>query len=311
MPSKSAETLIKDINSLLDNVARGKGLNIPPEKLAEFGSNVAMKLNDALVGRGNRKRPAKTLYMSEIGKPCRRQLWYEVNKDNNSFDSEPLHSTAIVKFLYGDILEELVLILAELSGHEVTDKQKSVEIKLPKGWVVRGKMDGKIDGEIVDVKSASTQSFQKFKKGVDRANDPFGYIPQLQSYNIAEDVTPGETTSFIAIEKQMGEITRDSHKVDAQIMSKKDLTDLVITLESKTPPPRAFDTKPTTYQNECLGTECSYCRWKYECWKDANDGKGIRTFVYSRKPVHLVKIKKVPDMPELKRGENEETLEAA
>ena len=310
LPSnKSPDTLIKDINKLLNNVAAGKGLTLASDKLAEFCSNVAMKLNDALIGRGKRKRPPKTLYMSEVGKPCRRQLWYEVNRDTNTFDVEKLPANAIVKFLYGDILEELVLILCELSGHEVTDKQKSLEMKLPNGWVLRGRIDAKIDGEIVDVKSASTQSFVKFTKGVDRTNDPFGYIPQLQSYNVAADVTAGETTSFIAIDKTTGNIVRDEHKVDSQIKSKKDLQDLTATLEASNPPPRQFNSVATSYGNESLGLECSYCHWKHECWKDANGGKGIRTFVYSRKPVHLVKIKKVPDMVELKRDEEEKLQE--
>lgn len=306
---KSSDTLIPDINTLLKEVAKGKGINIPPEKLAEFGSNIAVKLNDALIGRGKRKRPPKTLFMSEVGKPCRRQLWYEVNKGDNNFDIEHLQPKAIIKFLYGDILEELVLILCELSGHKVTDKQKGVEMKLPKGWVLKGRMDAKIDGEIVDVKSASTQSFIKFTKGIDRTNDPFGYISQLQAYNVAEDVEPGEKTSFIAIDKQNGTLVKDTHKADSMIMNKKDLEELVTTMESKTPPPRGFAAQETSYQNECLSIPCSYCHWKYECWKDANNGKGIRTFLYARKPMHLVKIKKVPDMPEISRSEQEAKFE--
>lgn len=310
MGNKTADTLIKDIHKLLHDVAEGKGTDIPPEKLGEFGANVAMKLGEALKGRGTRVRPPKTLYMGEIGKPCRRQLWYEVNKGQNSFDQDKLQPSTLIKFLYGDILEELVLILCELSGHEVTDRQKSVTMDLPNGWQLRGKMDAKIDGEIVDVKSASTQSFQKFTKGIERSNDPFGYIPQLQSYNVAEDVDAGASTSFIAIDKQNGTLVRDEHKVDAMIMPKKDLKDLVTQLEANTPPPRKFDAQVTTHQNECLGVECSYCQWKYECWKDANNGKGIRTFVYSRKPIHMVKIKKVPDVPELTRGKTPEESES-
>jgi len=61
MTTKSTDTLIKDINKLLNDVAAGKGLTLASDKLAEFGSNVAMKLNDALIGRGKRKRPPKTL----------------------------------------------------------------------------------------------------------------------------------------------------------------------------------------------------------------------------------------------------------
>lgn len=312
MANKSCSTVVKDINKVLKDLAEGKGkISLSPEKLAEFGGNVAMKLDNALKGRAGRVRPAKTLFMSEIGKPCKRQLWYDVNQHSfgsTTVSKEPLTPNTIVKFLYGDILEELVLILAEAAGHEVTDQQKTVEISLPKGWKLRGRLDAKIDGEIVDVKSASTQSFQKFTKGLKPTEDIFGYITQLGAYNVGEDITPGTPTSFLAIDKQHGHIVRDEHEAPTMLAPKKDLTDLVTALEAKAPPERQFKSYPTSYGNECLGTECSYCQWKSECWKDANNGKGVRTFLYARKPVHLVKIIKEPDVPELKEANEEEEV---
>lgn len=302
----NAKQLIPDIYSLLAQIAAGDTKDLPPELLADFGAKVALKIQNALTGK-NKPRKPKTLYMSEIGKPCKRQLWYEVHKDTIpglKEAKEKLLPSTLIKFMYGDILEELVLLLAKAAGHEVTDEQKECERKLPNGWVLRGRMDARIDGEIVDVKSASTQSFQKFQNGISPGNDPFGYIDQLLMYNDADGVPPDKPTSFVAIDKQHGHLCRDELNTELDPIAPSVLKNIVTMMESDTPPDREFDPKPTSYGNECLGTECSYCAWKYECWKEANNGKGIRTFLYSRKPVHMVKIRNVPNVPELNNGES-------
>lgn len=299
-----ASQLVPDIYDLLSKVASGNTKDLSPELLADFGAKIAVKVQAALTGKNKQRKP-KTLYMSEVGKPCKRQLWYEVNKDSVTGlkeSKEQLLPSTLIKFIYGDILEELVLLLARASGHEVTDEQKECEIPLPNGWVLRGRMDAKIDGEIVDVKSASSQSFERFRKGLQPNDDHFGYIRQLQSYNDAEGVAPGITTSFIAIDKQHGHIVRDPHEAVLNVLSNTEKAELIDTLESKVPPDKGFAAVPTSYGNSALCTECSYCAWKFECWKDANGGKGVRTFIYSKKPVHMVNIKTVPNVPELKDG---------
>ena len=62
----------------------------------------------------------------------------------------------LIAFLFGDIVEEVVLFLARAAGHEVTDEQKEIEIN-----GVRGHIDGRVDGLPVDVKSASSYSYRK------------------------------------------------------------------------------------------------------------------------------------------------------
>ena len=52
-------------------------------------------------------------------------------------------------------------------------------------------MDCKIDGEVVDVKSASAMSFKKFKNGTLYEDDPFGYIAQLAGYEHNEGTNNG------------------------------------------------------------------------------------------------------------------------
>jgi hypothetical protein len=48
----------------------------------------------------------------------------------------------LLNFLYGHILEEVLLLLVELAGHKATDKQKQVNLN-----GVKGHIDCKIDNE--------------------------------------------------------------------------------------------------------------------------------------------------------------------
>ena len=64
----------------------------------------------------------------------------------------------MIKFLYGHIPERVVLFLTELAGHKVTDEQKEVKV----GGIL-GHMDCKIDGEVIDIKSASGYVFQSLR----------------------------------------------------------------------------------------------------------------------------------------------------
>lgn len=295
-------TLVEDIKGLLRGIREGKGLTIDNKDLAALGAMMAMKVENNLKGKTKKARPAKTLYMSEIGTACRRKLWYSVHEDTDGpFDKEPLDYSTVIKFIYGDILEELLLFLVEQSGHEVTDKQQLIEISLPRGWVLRGKLDAKIDGVIIDVKSASSYSFEKFKRGLSKKDDPFGYMKQLQSYNYGSDVTAGQPTGFLVINKETGAVALDAHEADFKEWS-HDAATLIDSIELDKPPARHYASKTTDAGNEKLGTECSYCAYKFECWKDANAGQGPRIFLYANKPEFLVDIKTVPRVPEATRN---------
>lgn len=292
---------------MLDGVIDGESVEVPDELFAEFGANVAMKLKQALTGRTGKPRKTKTLYMSEYGRPCSRQLWYDIRSEYK-VNKEKLSAPNLIKFLYGDILEEVVLTLSSLAGHEVTDQQKECEVDLPNGWRLRGRLDAKIDGEIVDVKSTTSYGFKKFAEGTLDNDDPFGYIPQLAAYNDAEyegKMPDGTKTAFVVIDKQLGHLcsmelksTGSNDEESIQRAREK----LVGDLELGTPPPRAFEEVPEGKSgNMKLPTGCSYCGFKHECWKDANDGTGLRTFVYSKGPVFLTKVAKEPKVGEVKK----------
>lgn len=244
-----------------------------------------------LASRLKREKRTPTLRMSNIGQPCERKLWYELNQ---SEDGEALRSETYLKFLYGDLVEELVLFLAELAGHEVKGRQDEQEIE-----GIKGHRDAIIDGTLVDVKSASSYSFKKFEAGLTVEGDAFGYIPQLQSYLHAAQtdntVTNKTSAAFLVVDKTLGHITLDTHRRDETVDWPEFFNKKKQLVSETDVPKRTFEAEPFGQSgNTKLGVNCSYCPFKKTCWPQS------RTFLYSYGPVTLVDIKREPNVPELK-----------
>lgn len=245
-------------------------------------------IGDALINALSTEKRKPGLRMSNAGQPCERKLWYEINETEKG---EELRPETRLKFLYGHILEEVLLFLAEVAGHEVTGRQTQLSIE-----GIKGHRDAVISGTLVDVKSASSFSFKKFATGGLKEDDPFGYLPQIQSYLFAsqEDplVTDKSRAAFLVVDKTLGHLTLDVHEKDEknypEIYGKKKE---VITGSI---PDRAFESVPFQQGgNEKLGVNCSYCAFSKTCWPEG------RTFLYSYGPVTLVKIKKEPNVMEI------------
>ena len=148
---------------------------VPVEQVInDFGENVKQILRNNIT---ESKFDKRKLRMSNIGKKDR-QLWYSYN----GYKGEELMPHTRIKFLYGHLIEEMILALTKLSGHDVTHEQKQVEVN-----GIKGSMDCKIDGVLTDVKSASPYGFKKFKDGSLINDDPFGYIDQIKGYAHAEN----------------------------------------------------------------------------------------------------------------------------
>ena len=52
--------------------------------------------------------------------------------------------------------------------------------------------------------------------------------------------------------------------------------------------------------NYRLDTACVYCNYKHDCWSDANDGKGLRSFKYSTGQRYFTHVEKEPNVEEVK-----------
>ncbi len=272
----SINTLTADIYRLLEE---GTEQNVT-EACLLFGARLASLMHERLQPKEDRR----TLRMSNVGKPDR-MLWYECNP---SVKKEEFNGPTYLKFLYGDLIEEVVLLLAEVSGHSVKDRQREVDVS-----GIIGHIDAVIDDVLVDVKSTSPYSFKKFKDGTLREDDPFAYIPQLSGYLQGTKMNDG---AYVAVDKQNGYITvmplEDSDRVDIQ--ERIDRVKEVVA--SKDPPARCFSPEPMGKSgNLKLPTGCSYCPFKLECWKDV----GLRKFLYSTGPVWMTHVEKEPDVPEV------------
>ena len=154
-----------------------------------------------------------------------------------------------------------------------------------------------MDGVLVDVKSASSFQMQKFKEGIAKDNDPFGYRTQLYSYATALGVNKA---AFIAVDKQHGHVVVDEHEIPEETQEKvrQFLRSRKEIVEKDVPPPRAYEDIPDGKSgNRKLGLNCSYCSYKQHCWP------GLRTFLSSRGPVFLTKVIREPKMAEKKNDD--------
>jgi hypothetical protein len=279
-------TIVPDIYSILEKLSDGEPLPITEEALDE---TMASMKEAILHWATPRKRDTDfTVRMSNVGKPSR-QMWFE-KRDPNGRGS--VDGATQIKFLYGHVLEEIVLMLVRMAGHNVTDEQKEVKVN---GIV--GHMDCKINGEVVDVKSASKFAFNKFQNGTLAADDPFGYLGQLAGYEEAEGTDEG---GFLVINKESGELcmyTPDD--LDKPNINTK-INTLLDELKLDKPPELCYTPIPDGKKgNMKLPKGCSWCKYKHECHKDANDGAGLRTFKYSTGYTYLTEVVAEPKVDEV------------
>jgi hypothetical protein len=315
LPTKSIETLVTDINAIFTTDIYTQ-LSTDLEH-SDFGHRLANTIRSKLSDRDNGRRydtPSYTeasgirgglsttegklhtassanrtsLRLSSLGTPCERKLWYSTNTPDAG---EALSASSKIKFLYGDILEELLLFLAEEAGHDVQGRQTELDIS-----GVKGHRDCVIDGRLVDVKSASSYSFKKFKEHRLGDDDPFGYLSQLGSYLYAsrddELVKDKDVASFLVIDKTLGHICLDTYPFDDRdwdriVQNKRRM------LSYPEPPARHYSDIPDGKSgNRKLDIACSYCSFKDTCWPS------LRTFMYSYGPSFFTHVAREPRVSE-------------
>tara|TARA_R100001530_G_scaffold42957_1_gene32681 strand:- start:570 stop:1430 length:861 start_codon:yes stop_codon:yes gene_type:complete len=282
---KKINTLVEDIYSLFSLDPIDMKEEEVDKHIDTFGEMLKLHIKEFMY---EKPREYGNLRLSAIGKPDR-QLWYDVNTKR---DAIPLKSSTRIKFLYGYILEEFLLLCAAIAGHKVTDQQKEVEIE-----GVVGHQDSMIDGVLVDCKSASGNSFHKFKNNNLLEEDPFGYIAQISAYAEANGV---DEAAFLAIDKSTGEICLTPvHSVE-MINAKERIKFLKGMVTDSSVPDRCYSAVPDGKSgNLKLPFGCVYCGHKKECWSDVNQGRGIRVFQYAKGKRYLVQVGKEPDVPEV------------
>ena len=281
---KNIDTIVEDIYSLFEKKNEELTEKEVDKCIDDFASSVKVHVKDFLKQMPQDK---PRLRLSTIGRPDR-QLWYDFKKPHN----EPLAPSTRIKFLYGYILEELLIMLASISGHKVTQQQKQVEVE-----GVKGHQDCFIDGVLVDCKSASGIGYSKFKYNNLSNNDPFGYIPQISAYAEGNGV---DEAGFLVINKSTGEICYTKVHSLEMINAKDRVKKIKKVVNSDIPPDKCYSAVPDGKSgNYKLNTACMYCNYKFDCWSDSNDGKGLRVFNYSTGKRYFTQVEKEPNVEEV------------
>ena len=283
--NKTLDTLVQDIYEVIEVLNDDEEIDIPEDMYEQFGRD----MEDALRHWATPvERPKNGLRMSNIGRPLRR-LWYDLNTEQ---EKEQIDAPTFIKFLYGHLLEVLLLFFVRLAGHVVESEQKEVTVS-----GIKGHMDSVIDGEVIDVKTASGYAFKKFKEGTLAQNDSFGYLSQLAGYEKAEKTNNG---GFLVMNKETGELTvfipddLEKPNITHRIKEVKQA------VKRKTPPEYCYPPIPDGVSgNMKLPRDCTWCPHKFECHKDANDGQGLRTFEYAKGRVYLTQVEKLPNVQEV------------
>ena len=277
--------ILPDINTLVEDIYNlfEKDQKFDLSLFEKFGINV----RDLMDKRFHQKYEGDPyLRMSNIGRPDR-QLWYDMNYKG---EREKFLPQNLIKFAYGDLIEQMMLLFAKMADHSVEREQEEIEID-----GIKGHIDAIIDGVVTDVKSASTFSFQKFETGslLEPGNDPFGYVPQLAGY--VEAITPGADGAFLAVDKTLGKITL--LRVPSERLRQVRVRDRIETIKqvvaSPELPVRCYTDVPDGKSgNRKLDTGCSYCQHKFHCWP------GLKTYYYSTGPRYLTRVVREPRVSE-------------
>lgn len=260
----------------MERASRGE-VSILPEDITDFANSCRDSVDTQL----NKQREYK-IRMSGLGRPICQQLL-----EKKGIKQE-IQYNMLFRFLFGDLVESIAVLVLEQAGIEVVEKQKQVSLKIG-DTKVTGTLDLILRDElgqekVWDIKSASEWAF-KFKYtgfgGYEKIkeDDPFGYIMQGHLYGEATGLPFG---GWIVINKSSGEVAvveapdwqtddRKEYLEDAE-KRVRILTD--DSFEFKVPFKDIFETYKKDGQeirtgNKLLPKPCTMCGFKAHCWKDA------------------------------------------
>ena len=284
---KSIHTLVPDIYTLFSSRER-----IDADTISNLSGSVSSRLTRQL---GHERLTERSgLRLSQMGPRCPRALWYSIHHPELR---EALPPWAEIKYLYGHILEALLIELCKAAGHEVVGEQDEVVLD-----GVVGHRDCVIDGCVVDIKSSSSRGFIKFKDKTIAQDDSFGYLDQLDGYTVASRddslVTVKDKAYLLAIDKQLGHLCLYEHAIrDDSIRGRIKYYKQIVSLV-RPPPCNCGTVSEGKSGNQKLDVKASYSAYKHCCFPN------LRTFLYAGGPVYLTKIVRKPEVPEIDKQGN-------
>jgi len=260
----------------MQKATRGE-VTISPSAIIDF----ANECRDAVDKQLNSRRQFK-IRMSGLGRPiCQQILEREKHIEDMDYN-------ALFRFLFGDIVESVLVLIMEQADVDIVEKQKAVKLTIA-GHEVNGTLDLIMRDElgvekVWDVKSASEWAF-KFKYtgygGYDKIkeDDPFGYIMQGHLYAEATGLPFG---GWVVVNKSSGEVAM----VEAPDWQDEDRRLYMADAEKRVkrlldPDPnfvKPFKSEFETYKvkgevirtgNKTLPKICGMCGHRSHCWSKA------------------------------------------
>ena len=268
--------LIK-VRSYLAQANRGEA-SMPPEMIEKFKEMCGTALDKQF----NSPPRKPTIRMSGIGQPlCKQQMAMAGNEEEAEYNLK-------MKFLFGDVIEAMAVVIMEAAGVNITSEQEGVTLDV--GDVkLKGTLDVVIEsnGEeaVYDVKSASPYAFDsKFSDfggfHAIHEDDPFGYIAQGYGYAEAKGLPFG---GWIAINKVNGEwavavppLVDREYRAEALATIATNVEAIVsgapferCFTETAEIHPKMHPNKGEPTGNMLLPKECGWCGHKGLCWPSA------------------------------------------
>ncbi|MEK0324122.1 MAG: hypothetical protein QQN63_00325 [Nitrosopumilus sp.] len=282
---KSITTLIDDCDALFKTSTK------VPEDLLDWASSEFREVLKDRFAKYGVDRDNKNMRLSQSGKELRLLHLEHLDDVNKEFPPNVLRL-----FLYGDLVEILMVFMAKLSGHTVTNEQMEVTCA-----GVKGHIDGIIDGNLVDEKSASGFGYKKFANGdILNGSDPYGYIGQLGAYQQSPELKGliSDTPYLWVMNKENGEMClRKVYDMYLPDMAKKIEAIKEVREPGATLPPMCANSDEVpaakTSLNKKIGSACTYCDYKWNCWED------LRAFKYSNRTEYLSTVVNEPRVDEV------------
>ena len=260
----------------MERASRGE-VSIPPEATKDFTNSCT----ESVLTQLNKTKKYK-IRMSGLGRPICQQLLERKGV------KQEIEYNLLFRFLFGDLVESVAVLILEQAGVDIVAKQKAVKLNIS-GTEVPGTLDLIIRDElgqekVWDIKSASEWAYKYKYTGFGgyskiKEDDPFGYIMQGHLYGEATGLPFG---GWIVINKSSGEVAvveapewqeddRKEYLEDAKrrvkILNKPD-KEFVVPFKDE------FETYKESGQeirtgNKLLPKPCKLCSFKKHCWKDA------------------------------------------
>jgi len=245
-------------------IAEGVDFNEVVEQFME-------EVGAALYTHYKEEKDPRKVRVSSIGQ-CERMQWYKAHDYEQEEPSDKLFLT----FMQGHLMEALLKAVIKIAGHQVSHEQERLSIA-----GVQGACDAVVDGELVDFKTASNWSFDKFKDD-EIKNDSFGYLEQISAYAHA---LGKKKAHFIVLNKNTGECKLTSvntiKNIEDHVIYVKDI------VSKSTPPDHPVW---SVNANGELDMRCSFCGFKYECHgalQEKNFGKITKHYIIEEDAGHF------------------------